>query len=408
MCMTSGKCNAGRCKDRYVLLDQLGRHKRLLLLQGPNGPFFARLARRLARAGCEIRKVNFNGGDALFFPGSRAISFRKPMDEWREFLIALLNAEAPEAIVLFGQWRPQHRIAIDVAKGRGLRFYVFEEGYIRPWWITLEAGEVNAGSHLRELDLAAIPDQPTPRQPVRFRFAFAKMACWSFLYFLFGMVLRSRFPHYEHHRPFELREAGCWLRSLFRKCRYVLTERDLRRQLLDPSGAGFFLVPLQLSTDSQLLYASPWRSNVAFISHVIRSFSRHANDTDLLVFKHHPMERGHADYAADIDRLARQYGISSRVRYLRDARIPALLKRAKGVVLINSTVGLQALFHRVPLCTCGDAFYNKDALVPSQSVDAFWKRPIAASDVVFRKFYRYMLRETQINASFYVESIETE
>ncbi|MGN5477223.1 capsular polysaccharide export protein, LipB/KpsS family [Cupriavidus basilensis] len=80
----------------------------------------------------------------------------------------------------------------------------------------------------------------------------------------------------------------------------------MRRQLLDPSGAGFFLVPLQLSTDSQLLYASPRRSNVAFISHVIRSFSRHANDTDLLVFKHHPMERGHADYAADIDRLARQ------------------------------------------------------------------------------------------------------
>src|SRR5256885_12968535 len=42
--------------------------KRVLLLQGPVGPFFRRLATLLRAAGAEVHKVNFNGGDCLFFP----------------------------------------------------------------------------------------------------------------------------------------------------------------------------------------------------------------------------------------------------------------------------------------------------------------------------------------------------
>ncbi|MCY1461495.1 hypothetical protein D9M71_791590 [compost metagenome] len=44
-------------------LDQIARHRRVLLLQGPNGPFFTRLREVLLAKGCQITKVNFNGGD---------------------------------------------------------------------------------------------------------------------------------------------------------------------------------------------------------------------------------------------------------------------------------------------------------------------------------------------------------
>ena len=40
--------------------------KRVLLLQGPVGPFFALLAQDLREAGAEVFKVNFNAGDCLF------------------------------------------------------------------------------------------------------------------------------------------------------------------------------------------------------------------------------------------------------------------------------------------------------------------------------------------------------
>ena len=47
-----------------MLRDVIG--KRVLLLQGPNGPFFMRFAADLRQRGCTVTKVNFNSGDDLF------------------------------------------------------------------------------------------------------------------------------------------------------------------------------------------------------------------------------------------------------------------------------------------------------------------------------------------------------
>ena len=49
--------------------------KRVLLLQGPMGSFFNRVAVWLEERGLHVRKINFNGGDWLFHrhlnPGNR-------------------------------------------------------------------------------------------------------------------------------------------------------------------------------------------------------------------------------------------------------------------------------------------------------------------------------------------------
>jgi capsular polysaccharide export protein len=59
--------------------------KRVLMLQGPVGPFFARLATDLALVGAVVFKVNFNGGDWLFSQGaafSRVFNFRGRSEDW--------------------------------------------------------------------------------------------------------------------------------------------------------------------------------------------------------------------------------------------------------------------------------------------------------------------------------------
>src|SRR5438045_9280928 len=61
------------------------RAKRVLLLQGPVGPFFRRLAKLLQAAGAEVHKVNFNGGDCLFYP-TDALTWPGPPSEWLQFL----------------------------------------------------------------------------------------------------------------------------------------------------------------------------------------------------------------------------------------------------------------------------------------------------------------------------------
>ena len=39
-------------------------------------------------------------------------------------------------IVLYGDTRPVHATAIRLARARGLCIHVFEEGELRPWWVT--------------------------------------------------------------------------------------------------------------------------------------------------------------------------------------------------------------------------------------------------------------------------------
>ncbi len=354
--------------------------------------------------GANVAKVNFNGGDSFFYRDSSSIRFDESIERWPAFLRLLIEERKIRAILLFGQCRPMHRVALSVAREMGVSVVVFEEGYVRPWWITMETGGVNHASQLASAVPAALPIYPQVQRPRQFRWAFTRMGWYSFLYFAAGLFGRRLYPHYEHHKPFRMAEMFRWLRSAYRKHLYRSMERDIIAPLLDTYGPDFFLVPLQISTDSQITHASGWKDNGAFIAATIRSFAAHACDSDLLVFKHHPLERGHSDYAAAIHATARQCGVAGRVLYIHDGHVPSLLKRSKGVVTINSTVGLQALYHGVPVCVTGSAFYARPGIVEDVGMDDFWQEHVEPNRKYFTRFYRYMMHTTQINASFYVTS----
>ena len=68
------------------LLDLAGStHHNILLLQGPVGPFFRYFASDLQQEGCKVFKVNFNGGDWLFYP-TKAVNYNSSFSEWPDFL----------------------------------------------------------------------------------------------------------------------------------------------------------------------------------------------------------------------------------------------------------------------------------------------------------------------------------
>ncbi|SAK81553.1 capsule polysaccharide biosynthesis/export protein [Caballeronia temeraria] len=387
---------------RYQRLDQLSRYENLLLLQGPNGPFFRRLALRLTSLGAKVTKVNFNGGDSFFYRDKSAIHYRGTREEWSTFVRDLMFERSIKALVLFGQWRSIHQTAIGIARQLGVKVFVFEEGYARPWWITLEEGGVNDASALVDVDPEKLPAYPQIARPERFRFAFSRMALYSLTYFAFGTLARKQYPHYEHHKPFRPRDTLLWVRSAYLKTKQHFVEKRTIGSLLDAYGPDFFLVPLQINTDAQIVHASNWTGNREFIEATIRSFAQHATSTDVLVFKHHPLERGHADYAPLIQAIAADENVTKRVLYIHGGHVPSLLKRSKGVVTVNSTAGLQALYHGTPLCVTGTAFYARPALVHESDPDKFWQAPVEPNRSSFTRFYRYMMHTTQINASFYV------
>ena len=400
----------GHVPDREALsgaasFAQIGQYRRVLLLQGPNGPFFSRLRDFLVAHGRHVVKVNFNGGDDLFYREGDIVRFTEPMMAWEAFLRELISARAIDAIVVFGTSRRHHRVAARAAESLGIAFWAFEEGYVRPDYITLERGGVNADSPLAPLDIAEIPKLRGPKKTRRFSNSFRNMALYSFWYFAAGMAGSRRYPVYRHHKPFGLHELTSWIRAAYRKQVYRWQERNLRRHLLASDHPHFFLVALQVYNDSQIRVHSPWRRIEDFIEWTIHSFAEHAPGESVLVFKHHPMDRGHTNYGTVINACAARFGASGRIVYIHDAHLPSLLHRCIGLVTVNSTTGLQALFHRVPVIALGRCFYAKPGLTFQGSLDAFWNEPGAVDMSTFTRFRNYLVRVSQINSSFYADDM---
>lgn len=379
------------------------RGKRVLLLQGPLGPFFRRLARDLAWVGAQVTKVNFNGGDWLFYPWG-SINYRGRPEDWPAFFERLVIARDIEVVLLFGDCRPVHQSVHQIAHRLGIEVGVFEEGYIRPDYITFERFGVNAHSLIPRspiyyLNAADLPASAT--LPVGNTFWFAVL--WAILYYGASTVLWPWFRHYHHHRPLSPLEGLPWLRGVWRKLRYRILERGRLRTLSESLSKLYFLVPLQIHTDAQVQVHSNFNSVPRFIREVMHSFAHFAPRKTYLVIKHHPLDRGYHDYSALIKREARALGIEARVMYIHDQHLPTLLHHARGVVVINSTVGLSAIHHNAPTKACGAAIYDMAGLTFSGSLDSFW-RESAQTRVdrnLYRRFRGYLVTHTQLNGNFY-------
>lgn len=374
-----------------------------LFLQGPHGPFFRQLGGLLAQEGHDVCRINFHGGDVCDWLGREALDFRAPPAEWPEFCGELLRQRGISDLVLFGDCRPQHREAIAWARLADIRVHVFEEGYLRPDWITLEQNGVNGYSPLPKnadfyLEAAAALSEPhfeTVGPAMRWQVGYC------IRHYAHKIRLRQRFHHYLRHRPLHpLHETRLWLKRM--ACYPVRKRRTLRlSQELPSSGQPYYLACLQLDSDAQISRHSPFTSVAEFLSRVLRSFAAHAPDDTLLVFKNHPLDNGAVNYANLLAVEAHALGIGPRVRFLHYGNLPQLLRNAQGVVLANSTVGTSALFHGRPVITLGRAVYDFAPLTFQGELDGFWTQARPPDRRVFEAFRLYLLNRVLLNGSFY-------
>jgi capsular polysaccharide export protein len=379
------------------------RGKRVLLLQGPVGPFFWGLARALEAAGAEVHKVNFNGGDCLFYP-TGAAHWRGSLEDWPGHFEKLLQGLDIDVVLLFGDCRPIHRTARKIAHGLGVKVGVFEEGYVRPNHITFEEYGVNGNSRIPRSPLfyRNLPRQPSlPEQEVGSTFWHA--ALWAISYYVASALMHPVFRRYRHHRPLTLREAFPWVRALARKWSYGWSERGVLEVLKGPLSKRFFLVPLQIPFDSQVKEHSDFDSVEQFIGYVVASFACNAPNDTALVIKHHPLDRGYHDYTHVLRDLAAHHGLAGRLVYIHDQHLPTLFNHMRGAVVINSTVGFSALSHGAPVKTCGVALYDMPGLTFQGDLDAFWReaQTFQVDRELHDSFRSYVIDQTQINGSIY-------
>ncbi len=381
------------------------KNRRVLLLQGPIGPFFLNLSIDLQSIGCVVHKLNFNGGDVFFFP--KGDLYSQKMSDFPKFLKDYLTQNKIEAVVVFGDCRPIHQLAKPVVAHLGIEWYVFEEGYLRPNHITLELGGVNGFSELpitakQYLDAAPLACiQTAPVIEVGRTFWYAML--WACLYYLFSSLLHLKFNHYIHHRPLSILEAWPWIRSGLRKYWFQYKERGTEQLLVDKYSGRYYLVPLQTYNDAQISHHSNFLNIEEFIQHIIVSFAKHAPQDCILVFKQHPFDRGYREYTKLIEKISITSHIKEKVMYIHDQYLPDLIEGSVGVVVINSTVGMSAVEQFKPVKVCGQAVYNIDGITVQESLDEFWQiaRAWKPHTRKIDLFLSYLTHTTQFNGSFY-------
>ncbi len=362
-------------------------------LQGPHGDFFRRLAARLRADGHIVHRVNLNGGDRHDWQ-DEATDYTGTIVEWPEFFGRFVHDRAITDIVLYGDCRPHHRSAHIVASMRGIRVWVFEEGYIRPDFMTLEQEGVNGHSMLssdpdwyfeQAKNLPASSRQPPVPSD------FSRRVHTTIVYYLKSQLSGWRFPGYRTHRPEPAyAEAWAYLRHyLDRNRRARRIEDQLTR--FEAMGPGrHFVLPLQLNSDYQLRVHShyPGMSSAAFLT--IESFARAAPASSILVIKRHPLDTGVIDWRRILRGQADAHGVGDRVLYLEGGDIAKIIEGSRGVVTINSTVGTLSLDAGVPTYVLGKALYGVEGLVHSGSLDSFWQTPTPPDPALWDAFTRVL------------------
>ncbi len=380
--------------------------KNILLLQGPMGPFFKKLDHFFRKNAALTHRICFNGGDYYYANKDNITHYRDEKFRWELFLKTFLIKHRIDCLFLYGDCRFYHKKAITIANELDIAVYVFEEGYIRPDFITLEKGGVNAFSNLprdrkpyiqsdsTEIDL-------TSNNPIKY--SYYRWTFHTIIYYLSMRAMWHRYPFYVHHRNSSvIREMAWGLRNGIRKYIYNYAEEKFNRRFAGDLSKKYFFVPLQTMGDFQICVHSQFDNTENFIQTVMTSFARYADSNALLVFKHHPIDRGRKDYSSTIFRLANHLGIKKRVYAVHDVHLPTCLINALGTITINSTVGIASLFHKTPTMVLGRAFYDIEGLTcRGMSLDKFWRDYIPPERGFFRRFRNYIICHTQLNGSFY-------
>ncbi|WP_205466478.1 capsular biosynthesis protein [Novosphingobium sp. BW1] len=376
----------------------------VLLLQGLMGPLFRRLGQELLRQGHAVHKVNFNGGDRLFWRLPGGIEYRGSLSDWPTALRTILQEKAVTDVVLFGDCRVHHLAATAVCRELDIPVHVFEEGYIRPDWVTLELGGVNGHSLLPRdpewyrATAATLPPVPEHKQvPSSFR----RRALEGLLYNCADVFTRRAYPHWTNHRPWHpVVEGMGWLRKLLRgKGKRARATALIER--LEAAPTPYFLFPLQLDSDAQIRLHSPFAGVADALRLVLESFARNAPAEARLVVKEHPLDNGVRNWREETASLAALFGIADRVDYMGWGDIVPVAARARGTVTINSTSGTLALALGIPVVVLGHAVYDIPDITFQDGIDAFWTNPVAPDPETFAAFRRVLIERCLIPGGFF-------
>ena len=380
--------------------------RRFLFLQGPISPFFARLAEDLQALGHAVHRVNLHLGDRAFWGATRSIDFTGRAEAWPDWIADFLTRHAITDLLLIGEQRPYHRIAIAAAKARGIAVIVTDYGYLRPDWITLERNGMG-GESLFPRDPAEIrrlaQGLALPELKPLYSDQFATMAWRDVCY---HALAQWPFP-FRHYRRHQLQHPFLVYAGLAR--RLLLRRWEDRRsgqvfEGLKARGSPFWIFAMQLETDFAIRAYSPFADMEAPLGQVMASFAAQAPARTELLIKLHPLDPCWKPWPRRIAAMAQAAGIAGRVHVMPRGRLPDLLAASRGLITVNSTAATGAMVLGKPVKLLGQAVYDVPGLSFQGGLDAFWTEGAPPDPALLKDFLALLCGAFMVRGAFHQAS----
>lgn len=384
------------------------RTKRVLMLQGPIGPFFSELHQALNSHSFMVRQVLFNFGDRVFAGAKDCIRFSGSKSEWETFLRFEITQHRPDAIILFGSSRPAHQIARRLAEHFDVDVISLEEGYLRSGYVSAEQGGNNQHSPLAQWSFTSTSRTDVNMAPTAAALgsSFATMSFWAAIYYFARDLASKASDNHLLHRRRERVLPLIWSWGVHILCRLSarVVEFPARRAL--QRSPGYILIPLQVLSDSQIQTAARGWNTPRLIDASLDALLM-AGKEQRVVFKLHPLERSSTAIKRLILQKARQSKVDKhRITILHSGRMGDLTRRSSGMVLINSTSAFSALHHDIPILALGEAVFRHDDVVTlgetEADIAAFFKLRRVKSRTTIDAFLTDLKAQSLIPGDFYV------
>lgn len=354
-----------------------GQTRRILLVQTDWEMGLASFANDLEDSGHEVYKIVLNASDYFYkLKKIKTLTYRSTLENFEVWLESVIDEKEIDTLIVYNPYRPFNKVACTVAGKKGLGLVQFDQGLLRPLHVSVFYGADFPFQEIQDLweneELRGDWQAPTVPHP-ELSVSTARKNFFFALSVLFALIFSFRFPHYKDQQKMSLRKH--LLAVLLNGYRFLLRSGEAFKyvpKLVGPWSGKFFLVPLQLEHDVQIQINSPYSKVDEMIDEVADSFEAYAAPEDRLIFKIHPLDRGYKTFKKKFATIQERIG-KDRVFLVDRVPLSVLLDRAKGVITVNSTVGLTALRHLTPVKTLGKAFYDVKGLTFSGKLDEFWK-----------------------------------
>ncbi|SEW01393.1 capsular polysaccharide export protein [Cognatiyoonia koreensis] len=190
--------------------------------------------------------------------------------------------------------------------------------------------------------------------------------------------------------------------ALLDQIRGKLTARESRRKDVGQgqkrtTDCPYLFVPLQVPDDSQMVLFAGWVGSMEGFINAIATAARDLPDGWHLRLKEHPSSRIRLT-----DQINALIADGARLELDNETDSFAQLRASRGVLTCNSSMGLQAMFHDVPVITTGRCFYamrglTKHAGDAATLRDLMGRAPALQFDPEFRaRFLTWLAKDYYI------------